>query len=354
MLLCFFSFLIAFCLVALAQAERRLPADLQVDILFPRNETYAPTQRFPIVVGIQNLDAVWPLNTMILYLDVLSLEAHRKKEESLWQQAYLGISSGMFPDKVGPDPPRQFLYYPTINMTNGTTDQMVLRWAVTIQKRCYGNSSHEDGGYGWDSGAGLDTYRQIIFSTAPGGQSPDVAATLDACPEGGENTTATIRVTGMGSTGNFQEHCPIFDPGVHPTRCAYRDVAQEVAANVSADIMKRIGCDDGTWQNITAPTGVTVAQLAAWNTQIGGGACTGIWAGYNICTGVIGGTPTPQPIQDGMMGNCKRFHFVQPGQNCDIISRQYGITVASFIRWNPAAGANCQGLWAQTYACVGL
>ncbi|KAF6810621.1 LysM domain-containing protein [Colletotrichum plurivorum] len=53
-------------------------------------------------------------------------------------------------------------------------------------------------------------------------------------------------------------------------------------------------------------------------------------------------------------GNCKRFHFVQPGQNCDIISRQYGISLANFIRWNPAAGANCQGLWAQTYACVGL
>ncbi|KAF6828341.1 LysM domain-containing protein-like protein 5 [Colletotrichum musicola] len=111
---------------------------------------------------------------------------------------------------------------------------------------------------------------------------------------------------------------------------------------------------------IASKTGVTVSQLTTWNKGIGA-SCTGMWAGYYLCTGVVGGStqpppanPTPQPIQDGMVGNCKRFHFVQPGQNCDIISRQYGITVANFIRWNPAAGANCQGLWAQTYACVGL
>lgn len=111
---------------------------------------------------------------------------------------------------------------------------------------------------------------------------------------------------------------------------------------------------------IASKTGVTVSQLTTWNKGIGA-SCTGMWAGYYLCTGVVGGStqpppanPTPQPIQDGMVGNCKRFHFVQPGQNCDIISRQYGITVANFIRWNPAAGAACQGLWAQTYACVGL
>ncbi|WQF90152.1 Putative LysM domain-containing protein [Colletotrichum destructivum] len=116
-----------------------------------------------------------------------------------------------------------------------------------------------------------------------------------------------------------------------------------------------------TCATIASKTGVTVAQLTTWNKGIGS-SCTGMWAGYHLCTGVVGGSPTqppptnptPQPIQNGMVNNCKKFHFVQRGQNCDTISRQYGIALANFIRWNPAAGSNCQGLWAETYACVGL
>ncbi|KFY72525.1 hypothetical protein V499_07338 [Pseudogymnoascus sp. VKM F-103] len=111
-----------------------------------------------------------------------------------------------------------------------------------------------------------------------------------------------------------------------------------------------------TCVTIASSASVTVAQLATWNTQIGGTACTGMWADYNICTGVIGSTPnpTPQPIQTGMVTNCKKFHLVKTGESCDTITRLYSITVANFIKWNPAAGASCTGLWANTYACVGL
>jgi hypothetical protein len=112
-----------------------------------------------------------------------------------------------------------------------------------------------------------------------------------------------------------------------------------------------------TCATIASAAGVTVAQLATWNTQIGGTACTGIWVDYNICTGIIGGTapnPTPQPIQTGMIANCKKFHLVKTGENCEAITKLYGITLANFIKWNPAAGSSCTGLWANTYACVGL
>ncbi|GJC89488.1 lysM domain-containing protein ARB_05157 [Colletotrichum liriopes] len=119
-----------------------------------------------------------------------------------------------------------------------------------------------------------------------------------------------------------------------------------------------------TCATIASSAGVTVAQLTTWNTGIGS-SCTGMWAGYYLCTGVTGGSPTqpsptttpnptPQPVQDGMVSNCKKFHFVQLRQTCDTISQQYGITLADFTRWNPAVGSSCQGLWAQTYACVGL
>lgn len=116
-----------------------------------------------------------------------------------------------------------------------------------------------------------------------------------------------------------------------------------------------------TCSSIASSKGVTVAQLANWNTGIGGTSCTGMWAGYYLCIGVEGTstTPppsntTPSPIQNGMVGNCKTFHFVESGQNCEIIAAKYSITVVNFISWNPAAGSSCTGLWANTYACVGL
>jgi LysM repeat protein len=113
---------------------------------------------------------------------------------------------------------------------------------------------------------------------------------------------------------------------------------------------------------IASEAGITVAQLTTWNTGIGGAACTGMWAGYYLCTGVSGSsgtTPpsadtTPQPVQAGMVANCKKFHLVKSGHNCESISGQYGISVADFIKWNPAAGSDCTGLWAENYACVGL
>ncbi|SPO07756.1 uncharacterized protein DNG_10451 [Cephalotrichum gorgonifer] len=116
-----------------------------------------------------------------------------------------------------------------------------------------------------------------------------------------------------------------------------------------------------TCTTIATAAKVTIADLIKWNTGIGS-ACTGMWAGYYLCTGVEGGpptepekpNPTPQPIQDGMVNNCRKFHFVETGETCDTISKKYSITVANFTKWNPAAGSACTGLWAKTYACVGL
>jgi hypothetical protein len=49
-------------LASATMAERSLPADLQVDLIFPRHDTtYTPTQWFPVVFGVKNLDAVWSM-----------------------------------------------------------------------------------------------------------------------------------------------------------------------------------------------------------------------------------------------------------------------------------------------------
>ena len=41
---------------------------LEVDVVFPRNETYAPTDSFPVISAFQNAHLAWYLNMDIRYL----------------------------------------------------------------------------------------------------------------------------------------------------------------------------------------------------------------------------------------------------------------------------------------------
>lgn len=106
--------------------------------------------------------------------------------------------------------------------------------------------------------------------------------------------------------------------------------------------------------------------------QIGGTACTSIWADYYVCTGIIGSSPvptstrpastaspalnpTPQPIQDGMVSNCNRWYRVKAGDTCATVASQVGVTVAQLTTWNKGIGGTaCTGMWAEYYLCTGI
>lgn len=117
-------------------------------------------------------------------------------------------------------------------------------------------------------------------------------------------------------------------------------------------------------ETIAAQSGISMAQFLSWNTNVGGASCTGLWLDAYVCVSIIGHTPTPTtpgngistptPIQSGMVNNCDEFHFIEVGQSCDAIIRTYRITLEQFTTWNPAAGARCTGLWAETWACVSV
>lgn len=63
---------------------------------------------------------------------------------------------------------------------------------------------------------------------------------------------------------------------------------------------------------------------------------------------------TPTPIQTGMVSDCTEFYEAVTGDDCYNISMEYNITLTDFETWNPAVGANCTSLWANTYYCVGI
>ncbi|KAL0943523.1 LysM domain-containing protein [Colletotrichum truncatum] len=66
------------------------------------------------------------------------------------------------------------------------------------------------------------------------------------------------------------------------------------------------------------------------------------------------GIQTPGPIQPGMVANCNKFYFVQPGENCEQIASKSGLSVAQFISWNPSVGSTCGSLWANVNVCIGV
>ncbi|KAF1941894.1 hypothetical protein EJ02DRAFT_434420 [Clathrospora elynae] len=109
----------------------------------------------------------------------------------------------------------------------------------------------------------------------------------------------------------------------------------------------------------------SVADFIKWNPAVGSD-CGGIWAETYYCVG-IPGTPTapiasptgsvskPSPTQDGLIESCTTFYFSMKNDNCQKIANKYStFSVADFIKWNPAVGSDCGGIWADTYYCVGV
>lgn len=137
----------------------------------------------------------------------------------------------------------------------------------------------------------------------------------------------------------------------------------------------------------------TVEQFIKWNPAVKAD-CSALWVGYYYCIGKIAdprtyasdldrlialpsgipGTPTkppatttkpppkptgctspglPTPTQPGALCQCKKWHKVASGNDCDKIVKKYNIKADNSHKWNPQVGRDCQTLWAGYYVCVG-
>lgn len=124
-----------------------------------------------------------------------------------------------------------------------------------------------------------------------------------------------------------------------------------------------------TCASIALANNLSQTQFNNYNPSVGTN-CNGLWLNAYVCVGRISATPivtpkptttkvgngvaTPTPIQDSMVSNCNKFHFVSTTTTCQSILDTYKITLAQFTKWNPSAGSGCQNLWGNTYACVGV
>lgn len=56
----------------------------------------------------------------------------------------------------------------------------------------------------------------------------------------------------------------------------------------------------------------------------------------------------------GIVDNCKRYHLIASGDQCDAIARKYGISTAQFRSYNTNVNAQCSNMWLGYYVCVGV
>lgn len=122
---------------------------------------------------------------------------------------------------------------------------------------------------------------------------------------------------------------------------------------------------DDSCSGILAKYGITLSRFYKWNPAVGS-TCTSLWLSTYVCvrtttttrsppkttTTTGNGITTRSPIQTGMATNYNGFHKVQANDACGTIASSNGISLSDFYAWNPAVGASCSSLWADTYMCV--
>ncbi|KAH6693651.1 LysM domain-containing protein [Plectosphaerella plurivora] len=109
---------------------------------------------------------------------------------------------------------------------------------------------------------------------------------------------------------------------------------------------------------ITPQQCISITDFFKWNPRVNT-ACTNLQLGAYACTGVIGGgssspspVTTPTPTQAGMVQGCTAFATVRPTTTCQGILDWNKITLANFVKWNPAVRSDCSNLWSGTWACI--
>jgi hypothetical protein len=129
-------------------------------------------------------------------------------------------------------------------------------------------------------------------------------------------------------------------------------------------------------QSIADKSGITLAQFLTWNPDVGGKTCGGLWANAYVCVSTVGHTPSkpapttakpattaapkptgcqashPEPTQPGSVCGCQQWYKPAKGEFCYDVQKKFKISAGNFNKWNPGVGADCAGLWKDTYVCV--
>jgi hypothetical protein len=245
-------------------AREEWPSHLQFDLVFPKNETYAPTQYFPIIFGVQGLKE-WSKDMPFSF--AITIKPGTLEKEKFGQHAnetYADMNYEMVGERLDELAPGQFFFHiPTVNLTNGTTGDFIIDWAVRIKNYCELDNVKNSTGFlpeGSDLGNGWKYYYEYyykshksVFRTTTDAPLPDIAATVKSCEESEDDAVSHSPVDILGFRNSMNGgRCPQFVTNATLNKCGYKSVANELAANVSSIILGQMRCEEdaGDWRKI--------------------------------------------------------------------------------------------------------
>lgn len=199
-----------------AQTITKFPANIEIDIIFPRNETYAAVAPFPIVFAIQNAKAAWDFGFHF--------------DWELSNESGLQDSGGLFAENTTqfPSDPYIFINY-TLGLEDWGSSAADLRsWNLSWTFSFYGNCT--DTADSWELQTGVtNSAGTMQFSSVAGGASPDILAaanTSGGCALFGSIVPVQANLT----------NCPhIGDTGIGQNPCGVK-IDESVASMISASV----------------------------------------------------------------------------------------------------------------------
>ncbi|KAL1954117.1 hypothetical protein VTO42DRAFT_1741 [Malbranchea cinnamomea] len=251
-------------LFTLSGADRSYPQNVEVDLIFPRNDTYRAIYPFPIVFAIRNAAAIWPFNFEFQYsLDVWDPVQGRFKyghggfEDNGHFPNSNGLGDQEYPE--GWDDPLLVINATTM-VTNMTDTWGVVRWSIGLSRNCTKDVPPDD----------TVSKTQPIFQgsvqfslsdDAPVPFAPNF--TLPRCPQlvgtyEIEDEMDVEHRDGVGTCAILAEEQPQGDP------CGLGLDLEHITTRVSQTMLDFVNCEKGTWPN---PTATDCAQLGGASSQ---------------------------------------------------------------------------------------
>jgi hypothetical protein len=173
------------------------PATIEVDIVFPRNETYKVDNNFPVVFAIQNAEASFAFGFSLFW----SITALGNDSEPSRAYVNVGNTPYIADDSDPPIDTTDNIWYFTQNVSFDaelpTLGLHKLEWT-------WGATECEQDGDDVTVTIGNDQAQgELYFTVVADGRGEDVNLTGDKCPEFGALIYAE-------DNADWGEHCPIF------------------------------------------------------------------------------------------------------------------------------------------------
>lgn len=258
------TFLCAFSKFAMVAADSEadmasLPRLLEVDAIFPRNDTYQPVFPFPVVVAVRGLPAAFPHGLRVQ----LRMGPSGTTPQFVGELDYL-------PGDVAKATDTFYMIESEFRIINSTSPNWEVNWMLMLDPNC---TVTEDNPY--DSNNYTEIKGSIEFTIDKEGKLPDIVSLDDSCPV----PLASFNMTGADGFTPFNGPNNCFEYVDHPADpCAVKGTSS-LESKVKSR-MERLLCKGQKWpqdsQKFACPySGATATQPISQTIMIAGAL---LWA----------------------------------------------------------------------------